>query len=287
MSSDAKTGEVRRPVLRWHGGKWKLAPWIIQHFPKHRIYVEPYGGAASVLMRKPRSYAEVYNDLDDGIVNLMKVLRDEKNATRLRELLFLTPFSRTEWKAAYKKTKDPVELARQLVIISYMGFGSNAHNRYPTGFRANSNRSGTTPAVDWKNFPDAIPAMVDRLRGVVIENRDALEVMKAHDGEDTLHYVDPPYVHETRDMMKNSGKRRGYTFEMDDGDHENMLDFLLDLEGMVVLSGYANPIYEKALTGWKCVECKTHADGGLDRVECLWLNPRAQTVPTQGTLMAI
>lgn len=257
-----------RPVLRWHGGKWILAPWIAEHFPIHRVYVEPFGGAASVLLRKPRSYAEIYNDLDSNAVNLFRVLRG-KRAAELVEAVRLTPFAREEFELAYGNVKDPVERARRLIVRSFMGFGSNGHNR-STGFRANSNRSGTTPAHDWRNYPDALEAVVRRLEGVVIENRDALEVMAAHDGDQTLHYVDPPYVFDTRaDLSKD------YAHELTDADHERLLTFLKTLRGMVVLSGYPHPMYDAALAGWRRIERAALADGARERTEVLWINPAA------------
>jgi len=266
-----------RPVVRWYGGKWKLAPWIMSHFPPHRIYVEPYGGGGSVLIRKPRAYAEVWNDLDGEIVNLFRVLRDDAMAARLTEQLRLTPFAREELIGAYEETDEPVERARRLVVLSFQGFGANAHARVPTGFRGNSDRcSGTTPAQDWLNYPEKLAAAVERLRGVVIENRDAREVMLAHDAEETLHYVDPPYVWETRaDGNKYDLAYRGYSHELNDDDHLALLEFLRALKGMVVLSGYPTEMYDAALSGWHRVERKAFADGARPRIEVLWINPLA------------
>lgn len=260
-----------RPVLRWHGGKWRLAPWIISHFPKHRVYVEPFGGAASVLLRKERSYAEVYNDLDQDVVALFRVLRDADSAAKLLTALKLTPFAKMEFEESYKPAADHVEIARRLLIRSFMGFGSNGHNAATkTGFRANSNRSGTTPARDWANYPDLLPTIIQRLTGVVIETRDACEVMSAHDDAETLHYVDPPYVWETRSAAMH---RAGcYAHEMDRGGHTRLLAFLRELVGMVVLSGYPHDLYDTALSDWRRIEIAAHADGAKDRTEVLWLN---------------
>ena len=127
-----------RPVLRWHGGKWRLAPWIISHFPPHRIYTEVYGGAASVLMRKPRCYSEIYNDLDGEVVNLFRVLRDEVSAEKLQNALRLTPFAREEFNLAYSPTDDSIERARRLTVVCFLVFGYNRHNTANrTGYRAN------------------------------------------------------------------------------------------------------------------------------------------------------
>lgn len=281
--------DVTRPVLRWHGGKWLQAPKIIAYFPPHRVYVEPFGGAASVLLRKQPSKAEVYNDLDHDVVNLFRVLQHPGKAARLRELLVLTPFAREEFELSYAPTDDDIEMARRLVIRSYMGFGSNAHatgntGRAQTGFRANSNRSGTTPAQDWKNYPDCLDAIIDRLRGVIIENRDAPMVMAAHDGVDTLHYVDPPYQLELRNPGNPYDRKHMYRHELDRGGHVDLLAALKTLRGMIILSGYPDQLYDEALPDWRRVERAALADGARPRIEVLWINPACAAALDHGTL---
>lgn len=262
-----------RPAMRWHGGKWLLAPWIISHFPAHRTYVEPFGGAASVMLRKPRSYAEIYNDLDDEAVNLFRVLRSDRSA-ELVEKLRLTPFARAEFSAAYEPSEDPVERARRLVSRSFMGFGGDAVRNRTTGFRNDSNRSGGPPAKDWANYANSLPSLIERLRGVVIECRPAEYVIEKYDAPNTVFYVDPPYVHSSRDIS-GSGRlpRHTYEYEMSDYDHLQLLKQLRSVDGMVVLSGYQSELYSEHLSDWRKVTRAALADGARERTEVLWLNP--------------
>jgi DNA adenine methylase len=280
--------------MRYHGGKWTLAPWLISLFPPHRVYVEPFGGGASVLLRKRRSYAEVYNDLDGEVVNVFRVLRDPVTAARLAELIELTPFARCEFLGAYQIASDPIEAARRTIVKSFMGFGSAAITsrgqvttpegmekfKAPTGFRSNSNRSGTTPAHDWHHYPDGIPQYVERMRGVVIENRAASDVIATHDSPTTLFYVDPPYLAETRDSGTD------YRHEMTQGDHEQLCDALRSVVGMVLVSGYPSAVYEHLYAGWYCVDRPHFSDGAGKRTEVVWMNEAAQNATSQLRLVS-
>lgn len=264
-TTDYLSSGVTRPLLRYHGGKWKLARWIVSHFPKHRVYVEPFGGAASVLLRKPRSYAEVYNDLDSELVNLFRVARDA--GEELCRRIYLTPFARDEFATSYVPSDDPIEQARRTLVRSFMGFGSNAHNK-PTGFRANSNRSGTTPARDWLNFPESLRDVVDRLRGVVLENRPALDCIEQHDGLGTLFYLDPPYLAQARDSGTD------YRHELSEDDHRALAARIKTLKGMVMVSGYPCALYDDLFADWHVERRHAHADGARVRTECLWISPQ-------------
>ncbi len=266
-----------RPALRYMGGKWRLAPKIIPFLPPHRTYVEPFGGAASVLLRKPAAFQEIYNDLDGEIVGLFRVLRDPAGAAELSRLIALTPWAREEFEASYTVSPDPIENARRTVVRSFMGFGSTATAlRRKTGFRAISVRNGKHPAKDFSGMPQAILALAERMRGVVIENRPALEILTRCDAGDTLAYLDPPYVHSTRSGKRiHGGLEHAYAHEMDEEQHRDLLAWCSSSKSMVVISGYATDLYEQALTGWTRIELAAFADGARARTEVLWINPAA------------
>lgn len=262
-----------RPALRYHGAKFRLASWIMQFFPPHTCYVEPFGGAAGVLLQKERVYAEVYNDLDGAVVNFFRVLRDPAWRAQLLEQLILTPYSRVDFEQAWEPTDDAIESARRLCIRAQMGFGSAGATKGHTGFRIDTKREYGTAQHLWAMYPAAVAAAGQRMSGVLIENRSAIEVMKQHDGESTLHFVDPPYMHETRVM---TGSLRTYKHELSDFDHSDLLDALLELEGFVVLSGYRSDLYMEKLSSWTVKSTKARISAGRGtalREEVVWINP--------------
>ncbi|WP_061291209.1 DNA adenine methylase [Azotobacter vinelandii] len=276
------------PVIRYHGGKFRLADWVIRHFPPHHFYVEPFGGAASVLLCKERSHGEVYNDLDGDIVNLFRVLQDPASRQALTERLVLTPYARDEYRLAWEDTSDLIERARRTIIRAQMGFGASGATKGSTGFRINCQRAYSTAQQVWSRYPDSLAAIGQRFAGVLIENRPAIEVMQQHDHPQTLHYVDPPYLHGTRALRNGTDIRssrtmsgnshRYYRHEMTDADHEQLLLALRRLGGMVVLSGYPSDLYRDTLDDWFLTTTTARISAGRGtglRTECLWLNPQA------------
>lgn len=277
-----------RPLLRWLGGKYRLAGWIVSQMPEHRIYVEPFGGAASVLLRKPRAYNEVLNDLDEDLVNLYRVLRDPELARALVRRLRLTPYARQEYQLALRACVDPLERAARMIVRAHMGHGSNsARLDRPAGFRIDGRAGTTNVAREWAEFPRAMGAIIERLRTVTIECRPAAQLIDAYRTPKALIYADPPYLPETRsDKRKGQDSFHAYRHEMTAADHEALLDQLVDHEAMVMISGYPSKLYAARLRGWRCLTKDTRAHRDLPRSECLWINPAAQRTKEAGPLFS-
>lgn len=265
--------KVTRPVLRYPGGKYRIRKWIISHFPHHDFYVEPYGGAGSVLMGKPEARGEIYNDIYGDAVNVFRVLRDPEQAQELERLIRLTPCSYEEYKSAYEFCDDPVERARRTIYRSFMTIGADGVLRHNAGFRGlKNNETIVTAAQEWGRYPDVIKAFTKRLRNVLIENRDALSVLKIYDKPTTLFYVDPPYVLSTR-----TKRTALYAQEMNDEDHVELAKVLHQVKGMVVLSGYPSALYDRLYSDWRKVLKSATVQNGGGRVECIWLSPNIKT----------
>jgi DNA adenine methylase len=265
------TRDVPRSALRYFGGKWALAPWIIGHMPPHRVYVEPFGGAASVLLRKPRSKVEVYNDLDDEVVGIFRVLQDSTQCRELIKRLRRTPYSRREFERAFEASTEPIERTRKAIVRCYMAFHHSAlFNPKKTTFAdARHNRGGSSKAAEWAGYPRTLAAVCRRLRGVVIGHSDALRVIRVQDSPDTLFFVDPPYVASTRD------KGSKYRHEMTDEQHVELLTLLRGIKGRAMVSGYASALYDDMLHDWQRIERRHYAAGlgPLARTEALWVSP--------------
>ena len=91
------------PPLKWHGGKWYLAPKIVALMPPHIHYVEAYAGDLSVLLAKdPDGISEVINDINGHLSNFWRVLQDEQTFARFQRILEAVPFSEVEWRIPFK-----------------------------------------------------------------------------------------------------------------------------------------------------------------------------------------
>jgi len=271
------------PPLKWHGGKTYLARRIIALMPPHIHYVEPYfGGGAVLLAKDPEGVSEVVNDLNRGLINFWSVLRDEGLFDRLRRYVEAMPFSEDDYKkaealcgmAAFSPTSDQgkVRLAAEFFVACRQSLAGRMKSF--TGVTKTRVRRGMNNEVSaWLTAVEGLPAVHARLKRVLILNRPALEVIRGQDGPDTLFYLDPPYLHETRATTAD------YAHEMTAADHERLLATIAAVRGKFILSGYRSELYDRRAesNGWRRIDIDipNHAAGGDSKrrmTECLWLN---------------
>jgi DNA adenine methylase len=258
----------KHPVLTYYGGKWKLASWILSFFPAHQTYLEPCGGAASVLLNKPRCELEIFNDLDQEVVNFFKILR-ERPKELIRQIR-LTPWARAEYELSAEPCEDDdLERARRFWIGVQMAI-SGSHG-YQTGFSIiKSHRNVHNHPKLFDKDLKALEFAYERFAGVQIENLDALDCIRKYDDPETLIYFDPPYLSKIRAHTR-------YKTEAGDRDfHTRAAQLLNECAGLVVVSGYQSPLYTKRYEnrGWSRFDKRSQTRAGNHKTESIWLSPR-------------
>ena len=266
-----------KQLLQYPGSKGRMAKQIIELFPAHHTYCEVFGGSGSVLLTKEPSDVEVYNDINDDIVNLFRVVRDARQMQQLEEMLDLTPYSRTELDTARgrlpkHKYDDPVEHAR-LTFVAYNECFSGLTERDNSW----SHGKEVNQSIGFRAAISALRNISARLANVQIDCDHFATIIPRYDSAETVFYLDPPYALDTRaaDLYKH---------EMWAHEHKELVKLILEAKGFIVLSGYDTPLYSPLEdAGFQRIEISVAmtmaipAIGkSLERKEVLWISPPSE-----------
>lgn len=251
--------------IKYYGGKSYMTNIIINHFPKeYDIYVEGFGGGASVLFQKDKTALEVYNDLGENVYSLFKVLSDKEMFLKLKERMDLAVYSaqlREEYKKDLKTNLSLEDRAYKFLYVNRSSF--NGVGGFSTTMIVRRNMSKSTS--DFLSMIDKLPEIHNRLSSVIIEHRDIFDLLDKYNKENVFMYLDPPYVKETR--LSN----QLYECEMTDEQHLQLCEKLLIFKGKILLSGYDNEIYKILDSKFKKVSFES-PNSGSTAIETLWMN---------------
>ncbi len=271
-ASDPRKKRGKLIAFGWYGGKFSHLKWLLPLLPECHHYCEPFAGSAAVLLNRPPSPVETYNDIDGEVANFFRVLRDQKD--KLVEAIGLTPFSREEFFVAVSKADgalSDLERARRFFVRARQartGLAQTASLGRWANCK-NTSRAGMSGVVSrWLGSVEDLPAIASRLLRVQIENRPAIDIIKLYDAKSTLFYCDPPYVHASR------GDSKAYAFEMNDLEHRALSSALKSAKGNVALSGYRGDLMDTLYRGWRCVEAPAKLCHSIKKLrsEALWVN---------------
>lgn len=251
--------------MKYPGSKWSIADWIISFFPKHHSYLEPFFGSGAVLFNKPRSNIETVNDLDGNVVNLFEWIK--KDPEQLAHEIYYTPYARQVYEDAFTKIpEDSLGKAVNFYIRLNMGHGFRT-NGEKVGWKNDvQGREKAYASQDWVNLPEKIMQATERLRGVQIENKPAVELVQRFNYKNVLIYFDPPYMPGVR-----HGKQ--YRYEMyDEKSHMELLEVAKAHKGSVLISGYDTDLYNDMLKDWYREEKTCYSQVCSKKREILWMN---------------
>ena len=242
------------------------------------MFVEGFGGAGHILFKKNPSEMEVYNDIHNCLYLLFKLLRS--NNEDLIKAIQLTPYSRRQFmedKSDWRNEADDVEKVRKFYCSIMQSVGSTGEGGWQ--YTKTKSRRGMCQCVSrWLgNVDENLVNIIERLREIQIENLDIIKLISKYDSTDTLFYLDPPYIKDTRKSPEV------YHYEMSNEKHIELVNALIEIKGMCILSGYEHEIYKpleqngwtKHFLGEYAKRSRKSNDGELKKGrEFVWINYR-------------
>lgn len=257
-----------KPPFAYYGGKTRMAKDIAQMLPADATtYLEPFAGSLAVLLRKDPHKIEVVNDLDSRLVTFWRVLRDRPK--ELQAALEATPYARDELDNAASgmgEECDELELARRVfVVIRQSRKRSTTADRSSFQGTGGSLNGGRGAGRQFCHSVDSLRDVASRIRPVIIESTDALSLIERWDRAETVMYLDPPYVGETRASRDYAVENASVEF------HERLVDLVTQAKSRIILSGYDHPVYSR-LKNWNRIDSARLTGSTLYKTETLWAN---------------
>ena len=199
----------------WIGGKKLLRKEIIGNFPdKVERYVEVFGGAGWVLFGKEPSKLEVFNDINGELINMYRCIKYHPTAVQQElEFMFMSREQFFDYRDKNLKGMTDIQRAARYFYIIKASFGGDK-----TSF--GTSRKNIVNATDY------LSEVAERLKNVVIENKDFLGLIKTYDRPNALFYCDPPYY----------GTEKYYNTGFSEEQHIQLRDILTQIKGKFILS---------------------------------------------------
>jgi DNA adenine methylase len=255
------------------GGKFYMLDVILKLIPEHNIYVEVFGGSAKVLLNKPPSKIEIYNDYDMKIANLFYVVafKFEEFYEKINWLVYSRAI-RKQVLEEYRKTElkelGDIDLAVKTYYLLRTAFGGKfLEGSWGYAFTRSEARK-------FFNSLETLQLIHERLKNVQIECRDFRRLLsKVVHRENAFIYLDPPYY----------GAEHYYDTGFSEQDHRDLLNIIKQAEAKWLLSGYANPLYDEELKDFYRLEIpavkyvygitkQNRTENRPRTVEVLWAN---------------
>lgn len=256
------------PVHRQFGSKARVAPLLLQLVPTDaRIWIEVFAGTAAMTLAKTPHRVEHINDLNGGVVNLFRVLRDADARDRLCEAIEMTPWAQQELIDCQYDTyhSDPVEHARRFLVASWQTIGGK--QQAGTGWRIQ--RDESWPMGTWRRIPDRIRSAAQRLKEVYIHRRHCFDMVdNFRDREDALFFLDPPYPL----SLTGTHRQQVYEYDMSEQEHWQLAMLLRRVRGKVILTMAQGSVYDTALGDWRTLLLPVRGMRNTVKNEVVFLN---------------
>lgn len=217
-------------ILRRLGNKKKIAKEIIQYFPDHKIYIEPFFGAGGMFFNKPKAKYNIVNDLDSDVFNLFQVVMNQKE--ELEKAFYMMPIH-SDLLDYWKKNEEtePIKKALRFLFLSNFSYlGKRGQLR-------------TNPENPKKTFYTKLDKTFEILENCQFFNKDFKTFINNisitdEQNENLFYYLDPPYLNgedkrlytgnnftesDSLDLF-NSLEETGCKYAMSEFDHPFILD---------------------------------------------------------------